>query len=108
MQVMKMVVSSGLPFRFVNNSYFRRFVKEVQRYKAEYTPPSDFPLRTTLLDKTYEQVAADLQVLLPLSIFIIFPFLTCTYIIIGELPVTSATVADPLQPDSRWVDRYPG
>ena len=74
MQVMKMVVSSGLPFRFVNNSYFRRFVKEVQRYKAEYTPPSDFPLRTTLLDKTYEQVAADLQVLLPLSIFIIFSF----------------------------------
>ena len=105
LQLMKMVVANGLPFRVVNNNLFRTFVKEVQKFKGDYTPPSDFPLRTTLLEKTYNLVADDLQV-----------YLTYVYLKpsvdnfvsgpIGELPLTSAK--DLLQPGAGWLDRHPG
>ncbi len=46
----------------VKDRNFKEFVRLVQKCKGKYTLPSDFPLRTTILDKGYTLVREQVYV----------------------------------------------
>jgi len=54
--VARMCYSTGASFNIVNNLYFKQMCKKIGEYGSSYTPPTDYPIRTTLLDKEYQAV----------------------------------------------------
>lgn len=53
--------SAGIPFNVINNQHFRQALQDIAKFGPGYTPPSDFCLRTSLLNKAVKQVKADIQ-----------------------------------------------
>ena len=54
--VARMCYSTGVSFNIVNNKHFREMCLKIGQFGASYQVPSDFPIRTTLLDKEYARI----------------------------------------------------
>ncbi len=62
MQLLLTFVKNGIPFNVITDKHFRDFISLLQQFKGEYVPPSDYPLRTTLLQKGYDVIKASVDV----------------------------------------------
>lgn len=54
--VARMCYSTGVSFNVVNNKHFREICKKIGEFGSSYQVQSDYPLRTTLLEKEYTKV----------------------------------------------------
>jgi Protein of unknown function (DUF 659)/hAT family C-terminal dimerisation region len=54
--VARMCYSTGVSFNVVNNKHFREMCQKIGEYGPSYQVPSDYPIRTTLLEKEYSKV----------------------------------------------------
>lgn len=54
--VARMCYSTGVSFNVVNNKHFREMCKKIGDYGPSYQVPSDYPIRTTLLEQEYSKV----------------------------------------------------
>jgi len=54
--VARMCYSTGVSFNVVNNKHFREMCHKIGEYGPSYQVQSDYPLRTTLLEKEYSHV----------------------------------------------------
>ena len=59
--IARMMYSTGISFNVVNNKHFREMCSQIGKYGPAYKPPSDHPIRTTLLDKEYAKVQNRVQ-----------------------------------------------
>ena len=55
--VARMCYSTGVSFRIVNNKHFKEMCRKIGQYGPSYQVPTDFPIRTTLLEKEYSAVS---------------------------------------------------
>ena len=53
--------SAGIPFNVINNYYFKQALSEVAKFGPGYSPPFEFNLRTSLLEKEVRKVSADVK-----------------------------------------------
>ena len=53
--------SAGIPFNVINNHYFKQALSEVAKFVPGYSSPSEFNLRTSLLEKEVSKVRADVK-----------------------------------------------
>jgi len=54
--VARMCYSTGVSFNIVNNKHFREMCHKIGEYGPSYQVTSDYPIRTTLLEKEYTSV----------------------------------------------------
>lgn len=55
--VARMCYSTGVSFNIVNNKHFKDMCDKIARYGPAYQLPSDYPIRTSLLQSEYEAVS---------------------------------------------------
>jgi hypothetical protein len=55
--VARMCYSTGVSFNILNNKHFKEMCTKIGQYGPSYKVPSDYPIRTTLLEKEYTAIA---------------------------------------------------
>ena len=55
--VARMCYSTGVSFNVVNNKHFREMCQKIGQYGPTYQVTSDYPIRTTLLQKEYDRMS---------------------------------------------------
>lgn len=55
--VARMCYSTGVSFNVVNNKHFREMCSKIATYGATYQPPTDYPIRSSFLQREYETVS---------------------------------------------------
>jgi Protein of unknown function (DUF 659)/hAT family C-terminal dimerisation region len=55
--VARMCYSTGVSFSVVNNKHFKEMCRKIGQYGPSYRVPTDYPIRTTLLEREYRTVS---------------------------------------------------
>jgi hypothetical protein len=59
--VARMCYSTGVSFNIVNNKHFREMCHKIGQYGSSYQVPTDYPIRTSLMDKKYTTINSRVQ-----------------------------------------------
>ena len=59
--VARMCYSTGVSFNIANNKHFREMCHKIGQYGSSYQVPTDYPIRTSLMDKEYTTINSRVQ-----------------------------------------------